>query len=854
MLSIDETFATMNDSTGSSNDICFIDGYETRLINVPDMYKELGVVSDENVNRIRFACPRIVGDNVDLTKYNIYINYRNAAGELNSYLVEDVDFLQETNENMITFSWLLSRHVTAAPGIVQYIVCAKKSDGVNTTNEWNTKVAIGTVIANDIEPVNEIEEQNADIIEQILTRIDVLENGSGSNISLGITSSEVGQFARVKTVDDTGKPTSWETSSEVGSEDIPTKVSQLENDLGFITENKTLAEYAKKVDVPSKSSVDSIISVLGIENKSELATADGISSVSLSDLNSNMASITLQSDNLILLPYDNNFSNTAQNEDDTVTSNGVTFKSNDDGSISIWGTATASTQYHLRNYYLSASNTSRFKLPAGTYTIGLYSDTGTVGSAVRIICNRYTSAAIYENHPATFTVADDQINTLTAISIQATTNVKDVTSENPIIVYPMLNEGDTLKPFNTPKKRLPTEQNSYIPDTICEVKKDDVIENITLNDTIASINTEGIKKLNVTSPLKYKITVTASVDSTESDSTLLKDLKILETRSFGAAPKNISVATLNNGEEIFIEESMSKKDKILVFFGSVSTMGTIKFYHGVNVYNSGRVEINSTNVKVVTYNTEDTVRKDVAHNLTITDYIGVIFDVGNSNDLYITVLTNGGSFELGPVWWGSSNGEIKIISEDSVLSNISVSWNCESFRSPIWIYGDSYLDSSNPARWPYHIINWDMDTFAMFGFPGAKSEHVYPEWLRTLKHGSPKYAIWCLGMNDIDDDTSINADWKKYIDNFIKDCTDNQIEPILATIPNTPERRHTFKNNYIRGSGYRYIDFAKAVNAETYPSNWYTGMLHSDNTHPSEQGAIALAIRALTDFPELTQG
>lgn len=828
MSTIDEMFDAMNDSTGEINDACYIDP-QTRIIHVPSMYNELGVVSDEKVNRIQFLCPKIVGDNVDLTNYNLYINYQNAAGELNAYLIDDVQIAASTGGNVITFSWLLSRHVTEAAGIVSYIVCAKKSDGTNTTNEWNTKVATGIVIANDIEPVNEIEEQNADIIEQILTRIDVLENGSGSNISLGITSSEVGQFARVKTVDDTGKPISWETSSEIG------------------------AEYAKKVDVPSKSSVDSIISVLGIENKSEFATADGTSSVSLSNLNSNTASITLQSDNLILLPYDNSFSDTAQNEDDIVTSKGVTVKSNADGSISIWGTATMLTKYHLRNYYSSASNTSRFTLPAGTYTIGLYSNTGTVGAAVRIVCNRYTSGAIYENHPATFTVADDQANMLTTISIQVTTDFKDITSENPIILYPMLNEGNTLKPFNTPKKRLPTEQNSYIPDTICEVKKDDATENITLNDTITSINTEGIKKLNVVSPLKYKITVTASVDSTESDSTLLKDLKILETRSFGAAPKNISVATLNNGEEIFIEESMAKKDKRLVFFGSVSTMGTIKFYHGVNVYNSGRVEINSTNVKVVTYNTEDTVRKDVAHNLTITDYIGVIFDVGNANDLYITVLTNGGSFRLYDVWWGSSNGEIKIVSEDSVLSNISVSWNCEDFRLPIWIYGDSYLDSYNSARWPYHIINWDMETFAMFGFPGAKSEHVYPEWLRTLKHGSPKYAIWCLGMNDIDNDTSINADWKKYIDNFIKDCTDNRIEPILATIPNTPERRHTFKNNYIRGSGYRYIDFAKAVNAEIYPSNWYTGMLHSDNTHPSEQGAIALAIRAVTDFPELMQ-
>lgn len=267
MLSIEETFATMSDSTSWPNDICFIDGQETRLINVPDMYKELGVASDENVNRIRFACPRIVGDNVDLTNYNIYVNYRNAAGELNSYLVEDVDFLQETNENIITFSWLLSRHVTAAPGIVQYIVCAKKSDGTNTTNEWNTKVATGTVTANDIEPVNEIEEQNADIIEQILTRIDVLENGSGSSVSLGIRDAEIGKSVQIKSVDSNGQPTAWETFDTYDNirsfldkeglpgyakkTEIPTKVSELENDSGYLTEHQSLVEYAKKTEIPT---------------------------------------------------------------------------------------------------------------------------------------------------------------------------------------------------------------------------------------------------------------------------------------------------------------------------------------------------------------------------------------------------------------------------------------------------------------------------------------------------------------------------------------------------------------------------------------------------------------------------
>lgn len=230
MSTIDEMFETMNDSSGELNDACFIDP-TTRVITVPSMYEELGVVSDEKVNRIQFVCPKIVGDNVDLTNYNLYINYQNAAGELNAYLIDDVTVLEVTQGNMIAFSWLLSRHVTEAAGTVSYIVCAKKSDGTNTTNEWNTKVAKGTVVANDIEPVKEIEEQNADVIEQILTSIDTLRTDVRNSISLGMTTAQVGQIAMVKTVDNTGKPISWEGyDSEYSSYHINNTKYGIKND------------------------------------------------------------------------------------------------------------------------------------------------------------------------------------------------------------------------------------------------------------------------------------------------------------------------------------------------------------------------------------------------------------------------------------------------------------------------------------------------------------------------------------------------------------------------------------------------------------------------------------------------
>lgn len=166
MSTIDEVLATAE----VVDAVCVIDG-ETRVISVPAEYKELGVESDEKVTRVKFQCPKIVGDNIDLTEYNLYINYRNAGNKLNSYLVEDVTVTGDT----INFSWLLSRHVTENPGTISYIVCAKKSDNTGVINEWNTKVATGTV-GIGLEATEEIEEQNIDAIEQILRSIVELEN------------------------------------------------------------------------------------------------------------------------------------------------------------------------------------------------------------------------------------------------------------------------------------------------------------------------------------------------------------------------------------------------------------------------------------------------------------------------------------------------------------------------------------------------------------------------------------------------------------------------------------------------------------------------------------------------------
>lgn len=137
---------------------------DTRDIVVPDEYHIFGVESDENVTRIPFICPKIVGDNIDLTGYSLYINYINGAGLGGIYVVDDV----VTSGDNITFSWLLSRNVTAKAGTVSYIICAKKS-GTDTkvTNEWNTKIATG-IVSSGIETYDTVVQQSSDVINKLL--------------------------------------------------------------------------------------------------------------------------------------------------------------------------------------------------------------------------------------------------------------------------------------------------------------------------------------------------------------------------------------------------------------------------------------------------------------------------------------------------------------------------------------------------------------------------------------------------------------------------------------------------------------------------------------------------------------
>ncbi len=173
------------------------------------------------------------------------------------------------------------------------------------------------------------------------------------------------------------------------------------------------------------------------------------------------------------------------------------------------------------------------------------------------------------------------------------------------------------------------------------------------------------------------------------------------------------------------------------------------------------------------------------------------------------------------------------------LTDVKLSQYSDRFRKPVWVVGDSYTSMAN-SRWTWQMVNtFGVRGFLIDGYAGAPSENMIPELKRLLQFGTPKYLLWCLGMNDT------APVWLNAAKEVEMICRDRGITLIYQTIPKSTKAEI---NLYIQNSGYRYLDFVSAVMPN---GTWYADM-DADGTHPTELGAKVLAGQVLVDFPEIT--
>ena len=308
---------------------------------------------------------------------------------------------------------------------------------------------------------------------------------------------------------------------------------------------------------------------------------------------------------------------------------------------------------------------------------------------------------------------------------------------------------------------------------------------------------------------------------------------------------------LASGESLTLNKTNIKKNNTFSFMAKITSFSKILIGQGFDTYSGAWAEITDTKLIVHNYAQSDST-VEYTHGLTISDYIYVQIFVSIAK-ADIVIYSNGSSFKQANANWFGCNGTYFAKSDGSTLTDCVLTWSSEDFQKPIWVFGDSYIGLNNVKRWATQFRNAGFADNVLFnGYAGEASSDAITALTNALALGKPNKLVWCLGMNDGGDTGNTpSAKYSSGIAQVESICTANGIELIYATIPSIPNQSNEGKNTYVRKTGKRYIDFAKAVGASS-SGVWYTGMLDVDNVHPTETGAIALYHRAIADCPELT--
>lgn len=150
-----------------TEDICVIDS-DLRIIDIPEQFKVLGVENDKDVKVMQFRMPKVY-KGTDLSAFNISVNYQNARGTKDRYVVTD----KKVSGDQIEFSWTVGKTATVYRGDPRFIVCMRLigSDGV-IKKEFNTTLATMTVLEGLEVDDPVIEQEEKDIIAQLLQIVD----------------------------------------------------------------------------------------------------------------------------------------------------------------------------------------------------------------------------------------------------------------------------------------------------------------------------------------------------------------------------------------------------------------------------------------------------------------------------------------------------------------------------------------------------------------------------------------------------------------------------------------------------------------------------------------------------------
>ena len=721
-----------------TNDKIEIDA-DTRTMTIPDTERIFGVMSDEKGERKYFRCKRFVGNGIDLSKLSLRIVFQNASGfetGRDKYIVTD---LATDGEDYVTFSWELSRKVTAYKGIISFIVCAIKTNTDGTvTNEWNTTLANGIVLEGlEANGTQEQEEVAKDYYNQL--EAELLRVANEQKTEIEKKAQEV-----------------------IGT--IPSDYTQTLKDVSNL----------KGEVIDGRTDVD------GEEHKN---IGDSI-----------RGQARKLRENLVV----------RQKEQPTDPNNNVWISDEDDEvEVPDMGEFN-SLKEDLVGQAISTQTVPTISWEMSKYVNGT---TGEIGSAPNI--------------------------DLATIDVSMFAKIKGM-------AYFANDAGYAF--FDKNGAYLTGENNTVVATYNFPLDVD-----IPKESTVMCISHRTGKgfELNVTGQIKYIGELLSEQDAKVSE-------KIEKIEQKISSPQNmrdiVTKDVLENTDSINISVPNTKSGNIISFYANIANMYTLKIGHGTAAYASSNVRIKNNTVEIHRQDSSDVLVNTYTHNLIFNKFIDVLIETHLNNTADVTISSENGSYHIKNVEWLGSSGNIFATAVSGKYTHCELSYYCKDISKPVWFFGDSYMSQWNVYAYEYGAKNWLNDSYS--GRNSSEAQAV-ASIKKDIAKGIPKVIVWALGMNDQEKYSWGLIQWKNGYE-VVKDiCKKNNIELILVTIPNTPTMKNTEKNKIIKESGYRYVDIAALVGGESENSTWYEGMLSEDNVHASEIGRKAIALKMMTDVPEM---
>lgn len=152
-----------------------------KTVTIPDQLKRILVQYEHNIETVTFDCPRY-WDGHDLHEMGMKIVFQRADGHKESHPVENLR-IDENNTDMIHFDWTISRNTTLVGGEVRITICAKIADAEGVVDrEWHTIPNQDLFVNEGMDcSDDEIVEEYPDVIESILVRLEIAEQGGASD-------------------------------------------------------------------------------------------------------------------------------------------------------------------------------------------------------------------------------------------------------------------------------------------------------------------------------------------------------------------------------------------------------------------------------------------------------------------------------------------------------------------------------------------------------------------------------------------------------------------------------------------------------------------------------------------------